>query len=45
MNIESDKNRDEELINRGIITLRIKNEELADIKAVLLKIRIFLEGD
>jgi leucyl-tRNA synthetase len=41
-NLESDQFRDAEMVNLGLHILRIKNEELLDIKDVLKKIETYL---
>ena len=43
-NLESDQFRDAEMVNLGLNILRIKNEELQDIKDVLKKIETYLNS-
>ena len=43
-NLEYDQFSDTEMMNSGLHILRIKNEELLDIKAVLKKIDIYLNS-
>jgi very-short-patch-repair endonuclease len=43
-NADYDKFRDEEMINQGLKILRIKNQELLDMKRTLQKIEIFLKS-
>jgi very-short-patch-repair endonuclease len=43
-NLEYDQFRDDEMVNLGLHILRIKNEELADIKDVLKKIETYLNS-
>ena len=43
-NLEYDQFRDTEIMNLGIHILRIKNEELLDIKAVLKRIETYLNS-
>jgi very-short-patch-repair endonuclease len=43
-NLEYDKFRDGEMVNLGLHILRIKNEELMDIKEVLKKIETYLNS-
>ena len=41
-NLEYDQFRDSEMVNLGLHILRIKNDELLDIEAVLKKIETYL---
>jgi very-short-patch-repair endonuclease len=43
-NFEYDQFRDAEMVNLGLHILRIKNEELSDIKDVLKKIETYLDS-
>jgi very-short-patch-repair endonuclease len=43
-NLENDQFRDAEMVNLGLHLLRIKNEELIDIKDVLKKIETYLNS-
>ena len=43
-NVEYDKYRESEILNLGLKILRIKNEELLDIPAVLTKIETYLKS-
>jgi leucyl-tRNA synthetase len=43
-NLEYDQFRDAEMVNLGLHILRIKNEELLDIKYVLKKIEVYLNS-
>jgi leucyl-tRNA synthetase len=43
-NFEYDQFRDAEMVNLGLHILRIKNEELSDIKDVLIKIETYLNS-
>jgi len=43
-NLEYDQFRDEEMVNLGLHILRIKNEEVLDKEAVLIKTETFLKS-
>jgi very-short-patch-repair endonuclease len=43
-NLEYDQYRESEMLNLGLNILRIKNEELLDIPAVLTKIETYLKS-
>ena len=44
INLECDQYRDAEMVNLGLHILRIKNEELLDMKVVISKIKTYLNS-